>query len=140
MPDPEEAVRRIVEALNRRDFDAALSLYTPDVVFELAPGGIGVLQGGYALIGHEAMRKSWEDFIESFHDFEIDNKDHRDLGSGVTFGDLIQRGRPHGSDGFVESRFGVVATWRDGRIARATSYEDVDQARADAERLAEERA
>ena len=138
-PDLEEVVRRGIEALNRRDFDAAFSLYAPDVVFELAPGGIGVLQGGYALIGHEAMRKSWEDFIESFHDFEIGNKDHRDLGSGVTFGVLVQRGRPHGSDAFVEARAGVVAIWRDGRIARATSYQDLDQARAAAERLAEER-
>ena len=85
------------------------------------------------------MRKSWEDFIESFQDFEIDNKDHHDLGSGVTFGDLTQRGRPHGSDAFVEARAWVVVIWRDGRIARATSYKDVDGPCAAAERLAQER-
>jgi ketosteroid isomerase-like protein len=137
-PDAEEAVRRIVEALNRRDLDAALSLYTRDVVFELAPLGLAVLEEG-PLMGREAMRKFWEDWTESFEDVEFDNEDHHDLGSGVTFGDLVQRGRPHGSDAFVEARAWVVVIWRDGRIARATSYQDVDEARAAAERLAEER-
>ena len=137
-PDPEEAVRRIVEALNRRDFDAALSMYTPDVVFELAPLGFAVLEEG-PLIGREPIRRVWEDWTESFEDFEFDNEDHHDLGRGVAFGVLVLRGRPHGSDAFVESRGWVVTTWRDGRIARATSYQDVDEARAAAERLAEER-
>jgi len=138
MPDPEEAVRRIIEALNCRDFDAALCLYTPDLVLELDPLGAGVLEGG-PLIGHEALRKFWRDLTESFQDFEFQGEDFNNLGSGLTFGVLVQRGRPHGSDAFVETRAGVVAIWRDGRIARATSYQDVDQARAAAERLAEER-
>ena len=137
-PDPEEVLGRSIEALNRRDFDAALSLYTPDVVIESAPGGIGVLEGG-RVMGREAARKSWEDLTESFADFESKIEDHHDLGSGVTFGVLVQRGRPHGSDAFVEARAGVVSIWRDGRIARATSYPDIDEARAAAERLAEER-
>ena len=125
-PDAEEAVRRIVEALNRRDLDAALSLYTRDVVFELAPLGFGVLEGG-PLIGHEALRKFLEDLTGSFEGFEFESADFHDLGSGVTFGVLVQRGRPHGSGRFVESRLGVVAIVRDGRIARVTNYQDVDQ-------------
>jgi ketosteroid isomerase-like protein len=136
-PDPEEAVRRALEALNRRAFDAALSLYTPDAVIEFG-GGIGVLEGR-RVMGREAARKALEDLTETFQDFEVDNEDHQDLGSGVTFGVLVQRGRPHGSDAFVEARAGVVSIWRDGRIARATSYPDIDEARAAAERLAEER-
>ena len=138
MPDPEEVLRRGFEALNRRDFDAALSLYTPDVIFELAPLGLAVLEEG-PLMGREAMRKFWEDLTEAFEDFEFEREDHDDLGSGVTFGVLVLRGRPHGSDAFVEARGWVVVIWRDGRIARATSYQDVDEARAAAERLAEER-
>ena len=138
MPDPEEAVRRIVEALNRRDFDAALSLYTPDVVWELPPLGLAVVEYG-PLVGREGMRRAWEDRTKSFEDFEFDSEDHHDLGSGVTFGVLVQRGRPHGSDRFIETRMGVVATWRHGRIAHARMYQDVDEARAAAERLAQER-
>jgi ketosteroid isomerase-like protein len=138
MPDPEEAVRRIIEALNCRDFDAALCLYTPDLVLELDPLGAGVLEGG-PLIGHEALRKFWEDLTGSFQHFEYASEDFHDLGSGVTFGVLVQRGAPHGSDRFVETRLGVPAIWRDGQIARATIYQDVDEGRAAAERLAKER-
>ena len=137
-PDLEEAAQRALEALNRRDFDAALSMYAPDVVMELHPLGFGVLEGGH-LIGHEAIRKSWEDLTEAFEDFEYKSEDFHDLGGGVTLDVLVQRGRPHGSDAFVETRGGIVAIWRDGRIARVTTYQDVDEARAAAERLAEER-
>jgi ketosteroid isomerase-like protein len=134
----QQLVRRAFGALNRRDFDAALSLYTPDVVMEFRPLGLGVLEGG-PLVGHEAIRKSWEDLTGSFDDFEFEGAGFHDLGSGVTWGVLVQRGRPHGSDALVEARGWAVAVWRDGRIARVTSYQDADEARAAAERLAQER-
>jgi ketosteroid isomerase-like protein len=137
-PDPEEALRRMIEALNRRDFDAAVSLFAPDGVWDFPPLGFAVLEEG-PLMGHHAMRKSLEDLTESFQDFEFEIEDFHDLGSGGSFNVFVQRGRPHGSDRFVESRLGVVAIWRDGRVARATSYQDVDQARAAAKRLALER-
>jgi ketosteroid isomerase-like protein len=56
-PDLVEAVRRALEAFNRRDLDAAFSLYAPDAVYVSDPGGIGVLEGAH-LIGREAIRKS----------------------------------------------------------------------------------
>jgi hypothetical protein len=36
-------------------------------------------------------------------------------------------------------RFAAVTTWVDGLIERNTNYTDIDEARAGAERLAEER-
>jgi ketosteroid isomerase-like protein len=136
--DPAEVLRRAGEAVNRRDFDAALSAYAPDVVWELSSFGFGVLEGG-PLVGREAMRKFWEDLTGAFEDFEFGGEEFHDLGHGVTFWVLAVRGRPHGSGGFVETRLGVAAIWRDGRIARAKTYSDIDEARAAAERLAEER-
>jgi ketosteroid isomerase-like protein len=136
-PDLVEAVRRGIEAVNRRDFDAALSLCTPDVVWEVS--SVGRMVEMRPFIGGEAMQKFWEDLTVAFADFEISGEEVQDLGSGVTFGVVALRGRPHGSGGFVESRVGVVAIWRDGRIERATNYVDIDEARAAAERLAEER-
>lgn len=52
---------------------------------------------------------------------------------------LVERDRPHGSSSVLERRCGFVATWRDGRIARAKNYLDLDQASTAAEQLAEER-
>jgi ketosteroid isomerase-like protein len=137
-PDLEEAVRQALEALNRRDFDAALSVYTPDVVFELAPGGFGMVAGS-SVTGHAAMRRLWEELTSAFADFEMVVEESHDLGCGVTVGVFLQRVRPHGSDRLVERRYGSVASWRDGRIAHGKAYVDIDEARAAAERLAQER-
>jgi hypothetical protein len=51
---------------------------------------------------------------------------------------VIQDGRLVGSDGRVRQREGWVYLWMGGSIARLTTSE-VDEARAAAERLAEER-
>jgi hypothetical protein len=50
-----------------------------------------------------------------------------------------RRSRPR-SSGEVRLRSGVVGEWVDGVIVRVTIYPDIDEARAAAERLAEERA
>jgi len=62
-----------------------------------------------------------------------------DLGQGVGFRVLIQKGRPIGSSGEVQLRYAAVGVWDDGKLARITNYSDIDEARAAAERLAEER-
>jgi hypothetical protein len=57
----------------------------------------------------------------------------------VTFPVIIQKGRPVGSTAHVRYRIAQVNTWVDGMIVRSTGYNDIDEARAAAERLAEER-
>jgi len=48
-------------------------------------------------------------------------------------------GRLRGSTRFVERRMASVSTWAHGLIERNTTYLDIDEALAAAERLAEER-
>lgn len=62
-----------------------------------------------------------------------------DLGRGLTFGVFVQRGRPAGSSGEVTIRYGSVGVWDAGLMVRVTQYSDIDEGRAAAERLAEER-
>jgi ketosteroid isomerase-like protein len=62
-----------------------------------------------------------------------------ELGSGVTLGAFLVRGRLAGSSGLVELRYAGVTTWTDGLIDWVTTYFDIDEARAAAERLAKER-
>jgi hypothetical protein len=54
------------------------------------------------------------------------------------FAVVVQNGRPAGSPGRLRQREGWVVVWVGGLIARLTISE-VDEARAAAERLAEER-
>jgi hypothetical protein len=44
-PHLEEALRRSVEAFDRRDFDATLEEFGSDAVWDTSPGGMGVFEG-----------------------------------------------------------------------------------------------
>jgi ketosteroid isomerase-like protein len=133
-PDREELVRRSIEALNRRDFDALMSLYAHNVVFDLS-----FRWGGLAYGSREEVRGFIEDWWGPYEDFEITLEEFRDLGDGVTLHVEGQRARLPDSGGFVEQRIGTVATWTDRLIERSMIYTDIDEARTAAERLAEER-
>jgi ketosteroid isomerase-like protein len=137
-PDLEETLRRGVEAFNRRDFDAFLAAWAPDAVWELSSVRMGVFEMSTPT-GHAAIQKVVEEYPGAFDDFQTAIEEAHDLGNGVTIAVIAERARPPGSSGFLERRYGLVATWRDGRIARAKNYLDIDEARAAAERLAEER-
>jgi ketosteroid isomerase-like protein len=134
-PDLEETARRVREALHRGDLDAAVAMYAPDAVWDVSLLG---LQGVFE--GREAIRRTLEDLRAPYEDFEVVTEEFRDLGSGVTLNVFLARGRPRGSTHFVESRMQAsVATWANGLIERITTYPDPDEARAAAERLAQER-
>jgi ketosteroid isomerase-like protein len=128
-PDPVELVRKQLEALDRGDLDGVMSSVAED----------GVLDGRADLIeGRAAIRGFLEEWFRAYEelDFELEEVSH--LGGGVVFAVVIQDGRLVGSDGHVRQREGWVYLWAGGSIARLTTS-DVDQARAAAECLAQER-
>jgi ketosteroid isomerase-like protein len=132
-PDLEEAFRRSVEAVNRRDFDGALAIYSRDAVWDTSSLGLGVYEGS------DAVRAFFEDWIAPYGDFEVELEEVRDLGSGVVFYVLRHHGRPAGSSGFVDLRHGYIAVWVGRLVARTTVHVDPAQARGAAERLAQAR-
>jgi len=75
----------------------------------------------------------------SNEDFETEPEEQLDLGNGVGFTVAIQKGRPVGSSGEVRLRYALVSVWVDGLVVRVTNYADIDEGRAAAERLAQER-
>ncbi|MGH2864756.1 MAG: nuclear transport factor 2 family protein [Solirubrobacteraceae bacterium] len=137
-PDPLETARRSLEAFNRRDLDAAIDMWAPDAVWELAPDRMGLFEMKPPT-GHAVIRKLWEEYPAAFDDFQLAIEEAHALSNGVTFHVVVERGRPRGGSGLLERHYGFVATWRDGQIARAKNYLDIDEARAAAERLAKER-
>jgi ketosteroid isomerase-like protein len=132
-PDLMELQNRFTEAAHRRDLDAIMAFYAPDAVYDMSPMGMGVFEG------QAAARGFLEDWFASYEEYEFEAEEILDLGNGVVFRVLIQKGRPVGSSGEVELRYAAVAVWEDGKIARMTNYTDIDEARAVAERLAKER-
>ena len=127
-----ELSRRFHEAASRLDFDAMVSFYAPDAVWEGNASGM-------TLEGRTAIRSFWEDMTVAYEESDVQAQEILDLGNGVVFGVARASGRPVGSTGRVELRFASVAVWEEGLIVRVTTYDDPDEARAAAERLAKER-
>jgi ketosteroid isomerase-like protein len=132
-PDLVELTRRMVEAGSRRDVDGGLAMYSRAAVWDMSAVGMGVFEG------HEAIRRFFQDWAGAYETFEQELEEVRDLGNGVTFTVILQRGRPTGSSGFLEVRYAGVRTWADGLVDWYAVYTDIDEARAAAERLAQER-
>ena len=126
-----ELVRRQFEAGNRRDLDAVTSSFAPDAVMD------GRALGDH-FEGRAAIRSFVEEWFGAYEELEYGLEEVRDLGNGVVFAVVVQDGRLVGSAGHVRQREGWVFLWVGGLIARLSIY-DLDEARAAAERLAQER-
>lgn len=133
-PDLIKLSRRQFEAANRHDADAVLSNYVPDAVWDLSDAGIGVFEG------IAAIRAFFEDWWETWGEHVIELVEVADLGHGVMFSCVHEDGRLTDSDAHVEQRRGWITLWAQEKIERVTVYLDIDEARAAAERLAQERA
>jgi ketosteroid isomerase-like protein len=132
-PDLVELTRRGLEAFASGDFDAALNLLAPDGVWDMSPLGMGTFGG------HVAIRRLWEDWFGAYEEYESELEACEELGNGVVFAVVRQDARPAGSTGRVQQWPAFVAKWVEGVAVRTTAYYDIDEARAAAERLAEER-
>jgi ketosteroid isomerase-like protein len=131
-PDLVDVTRGIFQAFSNGDLDAGLQHYAPGAVYESASLGAG-------FEGLEAIRNFMEDWTAAYDEFAMQPEEVIGLGDGATLSIVLQSGRPAGSTGRVEWRFAAIAFWVDGLIVRTITYQDIDEARAAAERLAEER-
>jgi ketosteroid isomerase-like protein len=131
-PDLVELVRGLWASARRSDWDAILRFYAPGAVWDMSPLGLGTYED------EAAMRGLWDDWVGAYQ--ELDHElEAIDLGNGVVLAVLDQNARPVGSTGQVHARQVLVYEWEAGMVVRVTVYSDIDQARAAAERLAEER-
>jgi ketosteroid isomerase-like protein len=133
-PDLVELVRLSIAAANRRDVDAILSFVAPNVVADFSQRGVGTFEGS------AAFRGFLDDWMGSFDDFLVELEEIGALGNGVVLAVVSQQARPVGVAGHVHTREGWVYSFSaDGKIVRLSTSGDIDEARAAAERLAQER-
>ena len=129
--DPVELVRKQVEALDRGDRDAVMCNVAKNVVLE----GRAL---GDVFEGRAAIRDFLEEWFRAYGELRFELEEVSDLGNGVVFAVVIQDGRLAGSAGHIRQREGWVYICVGGSIVRLTIF-DVDEGRAAAERLAQER-
>jgi hypothetical protein len=133
-PDLVERQRQAVEAGGRRDWDEAMTFYAPGAVWDASRTGIGTFEGA------AAIRRFFEEWVGAYEEYRHEIVESRDLGNGVVFTVLNIVGRLAGSTSRVQETWSWTATWVEGMCARVVVRSDIDEARAAAERLAQERA
>jgi uncharacterized protein (TIGR02246 family) len=130
-PDPVELVGRALQAANRRDLDAVVNSFAEDATCD----GRAL---GDRFEGRSAIRSFVGEWFGTYEELEYEPEEVRDLGNGVVFAVVVQNGLVAGSAGHVRQREGWVIVLIGGSIAHIT-FTEVDEGRAMAERLAEER-
>jgi len=125
-----ELLGDLLGALERRDYEEAMSYFGPDPVWDMSAIGTGIFSGP------KAIRGLLEDWNGSYEEWTCEAEEVCDLGRGIVLVVLNERGRPVGSTARVQLRYALVAALAQGMIVRTRSYLDVDHARAAAERLA----
>jgi len=111
-----------------------MGFHVPDAVWDVSDLGLGAFDGAAAIRGFV------EDWFATWRDLVLETQEIVDLGHGVVFVPVREEGRPTASGGHVEQQRGWVTLWAEGNITRIAIYFDTDEARAVAERLAEDRA
>ncbi|HME02974.1 MAG TPA: hypothetical protein VKG38_08065 [Solirubrobacteraceae bacterium] len=132
-PDRVELVRQSVEGLGRFDFDAWLWVFAADVVYDASSSGVGTFKRVAALRGFAT------DWLGSYEEYEGRLEENDDLGNGVTFTVALWDGRLRGSVARAQERWSYTGLWEASVISRMIVRADIEEARAAAERLAEER-
>ena len=134
-PDLIELMRRGYAALSTGDLDEALRFLTHDAVVDMTRT-IGIV-----VHGRDALRAFQEDWLAGYDDVAYAPEEFVDVGNGVAFVRVLQTARPKGTTGQVTQREPNVVITEDGRVVRMVIYpeSELDEARVDAERLAEER-
>jgi uncharacterized protein len=124
-----EVVRRLYEAVARRDTTTVLSLYDPDVEWD----GSGtrwaeVMAGTAQWRGHEELRRFFHLYYEMWESFEDNVQELIDAGDQV-ISVVTSRGRGRASGIDVEWA-GNAGVWtiRDGRIIRVVWFKSREEA------------
>jgi len=130
-PSPGEFIRGLVESTHRRDFHALVSVYAPEAVLDASRWQMGTHEGPWAI------RRMFEEWMDVYEDIQIDAEEVLDLGNEVVLAVYRESARPVHSGSQVQLRVAWVYEWARGMVVRATTFRDIDEARAAAKLLAE---
>ena len=121
-----EAVKRVVDASNRRDVDAMLEELDAAVEwYDAAP----MLLGGQGTVyrGHQGARDLLNELWDVLGEIQVEFAEIRDLGDRVVAtGQIHTRGRGSGME--LASSYASVSDFENGKAIRVRTYLDADEA------------
>jgi ketosteroid isomerase-like protein len=128
-----ELTRQAFAAANTGDYDAMMTSYGPDSVWDASPLGLGTY------VGPRAIRSFFEDWIGGLEGWRLEVGEVRDLGNGVVLVIAVQTGFSAGGGAQVQLQHASLFIWSGEVILKAVHYWDVPDALAAARAIAEER-
>jgi ketosteroid isomerase-like protein len=125
--DNVEVVRRVYEAVARRDAAAVLALYDPAVEVDTSRLPEATLVGMSLIHGHEGLRRITREWDEAWDSTDDDCEELIDAGQHV-IAVVTRRGRGRASGVDVATRRGGIWTIRDGKVLRVVWFPSVQEA------------
>jgi ketosteroid isomerase-like protein len=113
-----DKVRDFIDAYNRRDFDAAIESFDPEIDFVLP-----ARQSADSGHGPDHVIRFWEGIDETFDELRLLPQEFIDGGDRVATR-LRHYGRSRSGAEIDEELYHQVATFRDGRIVRLEYFGD----------------
>ena len=118
-----EVVRSALASFDR-SLDRVAEFWDPEIdwrAIEGAPDDIGVFKG------HEAMRRYYGQWYDTFDDIQVETEELLDAGEQIVA--MVRAvGRMKGSGANIDMRLGIVYTVRDGLIVRGREYPSREEA------------
>ena len=122
-PENVEVYKRAVDATNRRDLDALLDEFDPDLEWHSALVGMGT----QVYRGKQGVREMFRDADENFTGMVVEFPEVRDLGDRVlALGRLRVLGHESGVQ--AEGSFNQVVDFKNGKLIRIRSFLDRQEA------------
>jgi ketosteroid isomerase-like protein len=118
-----DKARDFIAAYNRRDFDAAVESFDPEIEWVLP-----ARQSSDSCRGPEEVKRFWEGIDETFEELRLHPQEYVDAGDRVaTRLRHSGRGKESGLE-IDEELYHQVATFRDGRIVRMEYFAEWSEA------------
>jgi uncharacterized protein len=120
-----EIVRRMYDAIARRDAEGVFALYDPEVEWDISrlPNVMG--RGVYR--GHEGIRRWSHEWYEAWETVGEDIEELIDAGEQV-ISVVTARGRGRASGVEIEAHYASVWTIREGKVVRGASFPTREEA------------
>jgi hypothetical protein len=132
-PDLATLTRRAYACARAGDWEGVLSFYRPDTDWDMTAGGLGKYDGP------EALLQFFSEWTGSYREWELELEEVEYLGDDKVLAVVLTRGRSGRRARWVELRFATIADWVGEHMTHVKSYTDIDEARAAAARIGEER-
>ena len=123
--DQREQWEAITAAGNARDFDPVADLLHPDLEFH---SRFAVAEGQAVYPGIDGLRRWAQDVNVTWEDWNSEILEFRQAGIDRTVAVHRLTGRAKGSGVPLDTRIGMVVTWRDGKAWQLVSYLDPREA------------